>query len=361
MTKKKLRKIIRHPKKTISDARYRKKHPEVIIAEVPRITSETVAEHREEVLAGARKYIYPLQHSKHKIVFVSTALSIVAFVGFMTYCLLSIYRYHATSTFIYRVSQVIPFPVARVKGSYVSYESYLFEVRHTMHYYVTQSKVDFGQDANKPQLLDIEQKALDKVVDDAYIKRLAKDNGVSVSEQEVTLQIDLARTQNRLGGSTEVFEDVLRNYYGWSVQDFRRQLKQQLLAQKVVAKLDTATHERANSTFSLLTNGADFAATAKSVSDDAETKENGGEFGSLIDKSNASINSMTIDALFKLQPGQHSKVIDIGYGLEIVKLIEMQSGEKAKAAHIVFNYKPVDQLLNETKEKQKARSYITLK
>ena len=37
---------------------------EQAIRGIPRITNETVAEHREEVLSSARKYIYPLQHSR---------------------------------------------------------------------------------------------------------------------------------------------------------------------------------------------------------------------------------------------------------------------------------------------------------
>src|SRR6478735_11076746 len=41
---------------------------------LPRITNETVAEHREEVLSGARKYIVPLSHSKRRIIIITSAL-----------------------------------------------------------------------------------------------------------------------------------------------------------------------------------------------------------------------------------------------------------------------------------------------
>src|ERR1039458_4464799 len=46
------------PEEKVSDA----------LSNVPRITNETVIDHREEVLSSARKYIYPLQHSKHLVV-----------------------------------------------------------------------------------------------------------------------------------------------------------------------------------------------------------------------------------------------------------------------------------------------------
>ena len=81
---------------------------------VPRITNETVAAHREDVLSSARKYIYPLQHSKHRIVMVSTGLFILMTIMFFTYCLLALYSWQGNSAFLYRVTQVIPFPVAKV-------------------------------------------------------------------------------------------------------------------------------------------------------------------------------------------------------------------------------------------------------
>src|SRR5690554_766393 len=119
---------------------------------VPRITNETVAAHRDEVLNSARKYIYPLQHSKHRIVLISTTLVIAAVVIFFTYCTLALYRYHDTSTFLYRVTQVIPFPIARAGGRFVAYENYLFEVRRYKHYYETQLQVDFSVPKDKEQL-----------------------------------------------------------------------------------------------------------------------------------------------------------------------------------------------------------------
>ena len=32
----------------------------------PRITNETVAEHREQIIAGGRKFKYPIQYARHR-------------------------------------------------------------------------------------------------------------------------------------------------------------------------------------------------------------------------------------------------------------------------------------------------------
>lgn len=325
---------------------------------VPRITNETIAAHREEVIGSARKYIYPLQHSKHRIILITTTLLILSIIGFFTYCTLALYRFESISGFLYRVSQVIPFPVARAGGSFVSYESYLFEVRHYTHYYESQLKLDFNSEEGKQQLAAFKKQALDKVINDAYVKKLAEKYQVSVSEQQVNDQITILRNQNRLGNNDEVFEDVLRDYWGWSVNDFKRSLRDQILVQNVVAKLDTATTDRAKQVLAELKSGSDFAAVAKRYSDDPGSKDSGGDIGT-VGRTKRDLTAQTVDALYKLQPGQFSDVINIGYSLEIVKNLEKTADGKIHAAHILFNFKDISTYLNDLKDKQKARAYIT--
>jgi hypothetical protein len=163
---------------------------------IPRITNETVAEHREKVLSSARKYKYPLQHSKHRIVVVSTALLIVAIIGFFVYCSLALYRFQSSSAFMYRVTQVLPFPVAKAGKGLVAYENYLFELRRYEHYYQTQQRVDFSSTSGKQQLATYKPRAMQEVVDAAYVKQLAAQHHISVSARDVNNEIDALRAQN---------------------------------------------------------------------------------------------------------------------------------------------------------------------
>lgn len=325
---------------------------------VPRITNETVAEHREEVLKSARKYIYPLQHSKHRIVLISTGLFIVAIISFSAYCTLALYRFQSSSTFLYRVTQVIPFPIARTGGQFIAYENYLFELRHYTHYYETQLKVNFANGKDKEQLNQFKKRALDKIINDAYVKQLAAQHGISVSDQEVNEQITIVRNQNRLGSTEKVFEDVIKDYWGWTVDDFKRSLRTTLLAQKVVAKLDTEANQKAESALAELKGGADFATVAKKYSEDP-SKDNGGELGFAVDRTSKEVSAQATDALFKLQPGQITEIVNTGYTLEILKNIET-NGDKIRAARIVINFKTIDKFVNDLKEKQKYTQYIKL-
>jgi hypothetical protein len=42
-----------------------------------RITNDTVAEHRERILAGGRRFKYPVQYSRHKLVINAVVISLV--------------------------------------------------------------------------------------------------------------------------------------------------------------------------------------------------------------------------------------------------------------------------------------------
>lgn len=323
---------------------------------VPRITTETIAAHREEVIGSARKYIYPLRHSTRRIILITTSLLIAGIISFFAYCTVALYRFRSTSTFLYRVTQVIPFPVARTGNSFVLYESYLFEVRHYTHYYESQLKLDFRTNEGKQQLAAFKKQALDKVIDDAYIKKLAAKYHITVSEQQVNDQITILRNQNRLGSSDKVFEDVLRDYWGWSVDDFKRSLRDQILSRNLAAKLDTATGERAKQALTELATNPDFAAAAKKYSDDIASKNNGGDIGT-VERTKRDLTAETVEALYGLKPGEHSDIINIGYSLEIVKNLENTADGKVHAAHILFNFKDISSYINDLKDKQKTQVY----
>lgn len=329
------------------------------IQNLPRITNETVAEHREEVLSSARKYIYPLSHSKRRVVVITGGILILALVAFFTFCSLALYKFKSTSSFIYGVTEVVPFPVAKVGPSWVSYESYLFELRHSVHYYQTQQKEDFTTKAGKAHLAKLEQDALSQVTEDAYVKQLASKHHVSVSSTEVNNQVALLRSENRLGSNDEVFKNVLSEFWGWTPNDFKRELKQQLLAEKVVAQLDTGTQTRAQNALNQLNAGTDFAAVAQQSSDDLSTKANGGNYGVAITPTNQNLPVQVVQALFKLPAGQISGIINTGYSLEIDKVLD-SNGSSLHAAHIVFNFQPLGTYIKPLQLKEKPHNYIKI-
>lgn len=324
-----------------------------------RITTETLEETRKEVLKGARKFIYPIRHSKHRVVIRSGLIGLAVSIVFFSFTALSLYKFKSTSTFIYRVTQVVPFPAAKAGGSFVSYEDYLFEIRQYIHYFETQEKVDFSQMPGSLQLEAQRKIALDKVIDQAYIRQIAKRKGITVSAAEVDAEIELLQSQNRLGGNPEALQDIIRDYYGWTISDFRRSLNDRVLFTKVLAALDTDTTARADAALAELLAGGDFAALAAKYSDDTSTKDKGGEIDFLIDKVDRNVPAQMTKALYALTSGETSGIVNVGYGLEIVKNLEIKDG-RIRAAYILFNFKDMQVFLNTEKEKHKATTFIRL-
>lgn len=363
--KKKLTKISKKLKKpNLAAAKRpfkRSKRPEQKVNEalsnVPRITSDTVEEHREAVLSSARKYIYPLQHSKHHVVRNSLVIFLAVVIVFFAVCSVALYKFQSTNGFMYGVTKVVPFPVAKTGSHWVSYESYLFELRRNMHYYQTQQQANFSTATGKQQLKRLKEQAMNEAVQATYVKQLANQYGVTVSDQQVNDEVTLLRNENRLGNSDRVLREVLSEFWGWNESDFKRELKQELLQQAVVAKLDTATNQRAQAALQQLEQGADFSTLASQASDDAATKGNGGQYAAVITQNDRSIPPALAEKIFKLKPGQTSGIINTGYTLEIVKILDNTNGN-VHAAHIQFTFKPISDYVKKLQAQAPVHQYI---
>ncbi|MEI9913602.1 MAG: peptidylprolyl isomerase [Candidatus Saccharibacteria bacterium] len=327
------------------------------LSDVSKITEETLPEHREEVLGSARKYIYPLKHSRHHFVRLSLGLLLAAVVIFFVYSTLEIYYFQSSSDFIYSISEVLPFPAAKAGSSWVSYYSYLFELRRNIHYYETQQGANFSSANGKLELTSLKKQAMDQVVLNAYVKQLASKNKVKVTDAAVNNQITLVRQQNRLGNSNQVLQSVLKDYWGWTMSDFKQELTQELLQQAVVAQLDTATNQKANLVYSQLKTGATFSTEALQYSDDTSTKSNGGQYSFAITPSTQSVAPQIASEVFNLKPGDISPIINTGYALDIIKDVS-STGNSVQAADIQFNFQPINVYTDPLEKASPPRQYI---
>ena len=77
-----------------------------------RITNETVAEHRERILAGGRRFKYPMQYARHKLVFNTIIVTLVTLVLLAVVGWWQLYIVQNSSSFFYRVTRVLPLSAA---------------------------------------------------------------------------------------------------------------------------------------------------------------------------------------------------------------------------------------------------------
>ena len=308
-----------------------------------RITNETVAEHREKVLAGGRKFKYPLQYTKHRVLFISVLISVLAVILFVVFFAYQLYYAQAYDKFTYELTRVLPVPVAKVDTEWVRYSDYLSELRSSVHYLTTKEAVNFNSADGKRQLDYQKRLALDKAVRDAYIAKLAAANHITVSSKEVDDFVKKQIASNSLGVTEDVYKQVISDYYDWTFDEYKASVQRGMLSKKVNAALDTASKTEATQILAQLTAGGDFAAWAKDKSEDPLTKVNGGDVG-FVSKSSDDPNGL-IMAASALQVGQISGVIDGSDGFYIVKLLEKRDTGDVHFAKIFISYKVVAQQL----------------
>jgi hypothetical protein len=324
----------------------------------PRITSDTVAEHREEILAGARRFIYPLQHSKHKVVVISSTIVALVIFGSLMLSSLMLYRYQSTNRFAYRISQIIPFPVTKVDGDWVPYENYLFELNYSLFYHENNDQEGVDINSSEGQLLvqQLKVKALEKVKLDAMAKKLADENGIKVTDEQIQKQIELIRNNGGIGDSDETFNEILRSSYNWNVDDLERTIRLQLTRQSLPRVLDTKTIETANFVEQRLADGGKFEDLVKKYSDDELTADKAGVIG-LISKTDTLLPPEFIEAAFSLEEGQTSALVETRFGLHIIRVNKIE-GDQREVAHILLRYFDVEQFLNDELSKVEVVDYI---
>ncbi len=215
--------------------KYRKKDK----APLPtRITSETIDQHREHILAGGRKFKYPIQYARHKLVINAILISVAAIIIALVVGWWQLYPAQNTSNFMYHVTKVIPVPVAYIDGQPVLYSDYLMKYLSSIHYLERKEQLNVKTDDGKRQVEYVKQKSMEYVLENAYASKLASTYNVSVSNTELDNYL-ISQRQSSAGEISEQTNNaVILDYYGWTPDEYRYMVGKELLRQKVSYAMD---------------------------------------------------------------------------------------------------------------------------
>lgn len=220
----------------------RKKQPE---APASRITTDTLAEHREKVLAGGRKFKYPVQYQRHRLVINAVVIGFSALVLLIGLGWYMLYSAQNTSEFMYRVAKVVPVPVAVVDGEQVRYSDYLMKYRSAEHYLLQKEQIDGNSKDGKSQLSYVRNQAMTDAVADAYATKLARELDIDISDADLEVFLKQQRQSSDSEVSEATYNAVISDYYGWSPSEFREAMKSKLLRQKVAFAVDAKAEDTA--------------------------------------------------------------------------------------------------------------------
>lgn len=213
-------------------------------------------------MAGGRRFKYPVQYTKHRLVLTALGIGTAVVVVFLTVSWWQLYKAQTTDSFYYRITRVVPLPVAKIDGTYVKYGDYLLNYKMSETYLNTAEKANetqyAGGGSNKSLYDFYKAQAMNNAVMDAYAQKLAGQYGISISDQQVDQAVKmLIRTSS---GQAEISQEVIdrsvEQLYGLSPSENRYYLRESMLRQAVAYHVDENARKTSDEIKSILNKDA---------------------------------------------------------------------------------------------------------
>lgn len=234
-----------------------------------RITSNTLAEHRERVLAEGRRFKYPVQYARHKLVINAVIIGVTALLLLGLLIWWRLYPAQDTSDFMYRVSKVLALPVAKVDGETVPYGDYLMRYRSSIQYLLERDQINMSTEDGKRQADSVKRREFDGAVADAYAAKLAREHDITLTDSELE-EFLIQQRQSADGEVSEAtYNAVILDYYGWSPDEYRHAMKKKLVRQKVSYEIDDTARGHVDTIKKMRSGGEELKDIADSLNKDS--------------------------------------------------------------------------------------------
>ncbi|MEK7548353.1 MAG: peptidylprolyl isomerase [Patescibacteria group bacterium] len=248
-----------------------------------------------------------------------------------------------------RISRLYPLPAARVNNSFIWADQFLARTR-----YLNTFNRQAAEGAPKPPTdRELRTQVLNGLVEDRIIYLEARTRTLRVTDDEVEAAF------SKQGDSKEIAAKI-DQYYGMTIREFKAVIGQKALQEKVKQAVLARIHLRHILTVTLpiaeevrkqLNEGRPFADLAKEFSQDAQSREVGGDLGFWYRGELASqISEGFEEEVFKLQAEQISAPIQTKFGFHVVLMLE-RSGESTQT---------YQQWLQDRRGQYKVKQYIPI-
>lgn len=324
-----------------------------------RITNETVAEHRERILAGGRRFKYPMQYARHRLVVTTVIITFVALVLVVFVGWWQLYTAQNTSTFFYRVTRVVPLPVASVDGQAVRYSDYLMYYNGSAHWLRKSEQIDLNSKEGQRQNDYIKRKSMDIVIANAYAQSYAGELGISIDDDRITQVTDDRRNTATGRISQETYDASALSTLGWTPAEYRHDVKNQLLVQDVSFAIDDAAKKKQDQAIKLLAGGeTDLDALAAKLGGEGDAKPAVSVSGMV---PLANDDGGLAKAAAGLKKGEVSKVVrtSAGDGYYFVKLLD-RTDTQLSYSYLRIPLTEFTHRLDALKKEHKIKEHITI-
>ena len=292
---------------------------------------ERVEERREEVLARGRKFKYPLQSTKHRLILITIIIVILALAAAVGLGWFALYKAGYTNDILYRLTSVIPVPVASIDGESVRYSDYLMIYQSTIKP-IEQQQGQFGNDANSDSMRAYYKRAaLTEAEDYTYALKLARELNITVSDEMIDEAIAEHRRVGGIERSEEGFNQILHDSFGLSLQEYRRMVYLSLVKVEVSKAIDdSAKQTLADIQARLAVDNYDLIKVATDLQDSDKIIYE--ETGGLVDRLNVDGGRANVAAGLEVGDVSQPFVSTNGDGYYIIKLIAKADNEVSYAS-----------------------------
>lgn len=321
-----------------------------------RITDGNIDEKREEVLARGKKFKYPFQYAKHKLIVNTVLIGVSAVLLAVFLGWLELYKFQDTGDVVYRLTRVLPVPVAEVDGEKVRYSDYLMLYRSSVAAIESQQGILSNSEEDQQMKAQYKVEAMDRAVSYSYALKLARELDIEVSDEMVNELMVEHRTVDGVERSEEAFAGIIKDNFGLSLDEYRRMLYLSLVEKEVSVSLDEEALALKLEIESILGNGSDdLAGIADSLGENVVYSETGG----MVEEMNLDGGRASVAAELELGEVSEGFVSKNGDGYYFVKLLEKADGQ-VNYASLWVPFSAFDKKLAEVEEEGKVKVYIEL-
>lgn len=313
---------------------------------------EKLEERREEILAQGRKYKYPMQFAKHRLVFITIGVSLAALIAAGVLGWVALYKTQNTSDLLYRITTVLPVPVAKIDGENVRYSDYLMIFRSSITPVEQQNgTISEDEDDTKSVRDFYKRTALTEAENYAYAIKLAKQLDIKVTDDMIDQAFDEHRKVGGTERSKESFLKVVKDNFDLTETEYRRMLYLSLVKIEVSKKIDSKATKLADEALAKVKSGASLADAAKSLDLGYE------ETGDLIDVMNVDGGRSTL--AYSMEKGQTSDVF-VSTGGDCYYIIKVNDKAEGRVNYssIIIPFTEFDARLKNVREENRVEEYI---
>lgn len=255
-------------KKRKTSLPFRKKSKKLVDSD-QRITNETLDDFRQGVIEKGRKFKYPIQYERHKVVINASIVALLALIILVVLTWWGLYRSNANNLVLFKLTQVLPIPAGVIDDEVINYGDYLAQYRSSLHYYQTKENLPDDEDSLEELKRQFRNQAFLNAATVSFAKKIATRDDIVVTDQERRDDIDSKLSHGGSRLSQESYDEIMMENYGLNRIEYERLfVENPLLVRKVMFAIDESARLLSEELAAkIASDGSNFEALAEEYGD----------------------------------------------------------------------------------------------